>query len=84
MSIDRREFLKTLGVAGAGLTGVSALGKTKPEPDAEEFYAILHDITLCEGCQECEIACTVEDRTASPRSDAENVGHICSLPRPLL
>jgi len=57
MSINRREFLKTLGVAGASVTGVSALGKSKPEPDAEEFYAILHDITRCEGCQECEVAC---------------------------
>jgi Fe-S-cluster-containing dehydrogenase component len=57
MSIDRREFLKTLGVAGASISGVSAIGKSKPEPDQEEFYAILHDITLCEGCQECEFAC---------------------------
>ncbi|MEA3287049.1 MAG: 4Fe-4S dicluster domain-containing protein [Candidatus Marinimicrobia bacterium] len=69
MSIDRREFLKTLGVAGAGLTGVSALGKSKPEPDAEEFYAILHDITLCEGCQECEFACATEYGLPTPSDD---------------
>jgi Fe-S-cluster-containing dehydrogenase component len=69
MSIDRREFLKTLGVAGAGLSGVSALGKSKPIPDAEEFYAILHDITLCEGCQECEFACAEEYSLPTPKND---------------
>jgi len=69
MSIDRREFLKTLGVAGAGLTGVSALGKSKPEPDAEEFYAILHDISLCEGCQECEFACAAANNLPTISDD---------------
>ncbi|MBC8375984.1 MAG: 4Fe-4S dicluster domain-containing protein [FCB group bacterium] len=66
MSIDRREFLKTLGVAGASLSGVSALGKSKPESDSEEFFAILHDITLCEGCQECELACAVANSLPEP------------------
>ncbi len=66
MSLDRREFLKTLGVAGASLGGVSALGKSKPEPQSEEFYAILHDITLCEGCQECEFACAAANGLPEP------------------
>jgi len=57
MPIDRREFLKTLGVAGAGLSGASAFGRSKTNSDDTEFYAILHDITRCEGCQECEYAC---------------------------
>ncbi|MCF7921092.1 MAG: 4Fe-4S dicluster domain-containing protein [Candidatus Marinimicrobia bacterium] len=69
MTIDRREFLKTLGVAGASLTGVSALGKTKSDSDPEEFYAILHDITLCEGCQECEFACAAANNLPEPSSD---------------
>jgi len=69
MSLDRRGFLKTLGVAGASLSGVSALGNSKPEPDAEEFYAILHDVTLCEGCQECEFACAAEYDLPTPRAD---------------
>lgn len=66
MSIDRREFLKTLGVAGASLSGAKALAKSKPEPDQEEFYAILHDISLCEGCQECEFACAAANGLPEP------------------
>jgi len=66
MSIDRREFLKTLGVAGASLSGASALAKSKPEPDREEFFAILHDISLCEGCQECEFACATAHDLPEP------------------
>ncbi len=66
MSIDRREFLKTIGVAGASLSGASALAKSKPEPNQEEFYAILHDISLCEGCQECEFACAAANNLPEP------------------
>ncbi len=66
MSIDRREFLKTLGVAGASLSGATALGNTKPKPNQEEFFAILHDITLCEGCQECEFACATANNLPEP------------------
>jgi formate dehydrogenase iron-sulfur subunit len=75
MPLNRREFLKTLGVAGAGLSGVSALGSTKQAPDQEEFYAILHDITLCEGCQECEFACAAAHGLPEPEDypDAEVV-----------
>ena len=69
MSIDRREFLKTLGVAGASLSGAKALAKSTPEPDAQEFYAILHDITLCEGCQECEFACAAANNLPAPADD---------------
>lgn len=69
MPIDRREFLKTLGVAGAGLSGVSALGNSKPENDPEEFYAILHDITRCEGCQGCEFACAEANGLPEPSDD---------------
>ena len=69
MSLDRREFLKTLGIAGAGLTGVSALGANRENPQPEEFYAILHDITLCEGCQECEVVCAETNHLPPPADD---------------
>ncbi len=69
MSLDRREFLKTMGIAGASLSGVSALASSKPELDTEEFYAILHDITMCEGCQECELACAEANNLPAPADD---------------
>jgi formate dehydrogenase iron-sulfur subunit len=64
MSINRREFLKTLGVASASLSGATALGNSNSQPDQKEFFAILHDITLCEGCQECEVACAAANNNA--------------------
>ncbi|NQV16512.1 4Fe-4S dicluster domain-containing protein [bacterium] len=69
MSLDRREFLKTLGVAGASLSGVSVFGKSTTESESEEYYAILHDITLCEGCQECEVACAAANKLPALADD---------------
>jgi formate dehydrogenase iron-sulfur subunit len=66
MSINRREFLKTMGIAGASLSGVTALGASKSELESSEFYSILHDITLCEGCQECEFACAKANNLPAP------------------
>jgi formate dehydrogenase iron-sulfur subunit len=66
MSINRREFLKTLGVASASLSGATALGNSNSQPDQKEFFAILHDITLCEGCQECEVACAAANGLPEP------------------
>lgn len=73
MPLNRREFIKTLGVAGAGLTGISSRAATSEESQKEEFYAILHDITLCEGCQECELACAAAHGLPEPEDypDAE-------------
>jgi len=59
MGIDRRGFLKTIGVAGAALT-VGKSFASSPETTTKsdtEFYGILYDSTLCEGCQSCEFAC---------------------------
>ena len=69
MPLDRRDFLKTLGVAGASLTGVSANTLSKTDSDPQEFYAILHDITLCEGCQECEFACAAANNLPEAADD---------------
>jgi len=69
MSINRRDFLKTLGVAGTSLSGVSALARSKQPAEDGEFYAILHDATLCEGCQECEFACAAANGLPTPSDD---------------
>ena len=58
MSNNRRNFLKTLGVAGGTLAFSKSFGapsgKNKNE---EEFVGILYDSTRCIGCQSCEMAC---------------------------
>ena len=58
MSNNRRNFLKTLGVAGGtrafSKSFAAGSGKTK---DNTEFYGILYDSTRCFGCQSCEMAC---------------------------
>jgi Fe-S-cluster-containing dehydrogenase component len=68
MRIDRRNFLRVLGVTGATL----AMGnKTKATPVNEneneiEFNAILYDSTRCVGCQTCEYACAEANGLPEP------------------
>ena len=72
MGINRRNFLKTLGVVGGTLT----VGKSFGAPDSikksdTEFSGILYDSTLCGGCQSCEIVCA--DQYGFPYPDDEPV-----------
>jgi len=58
MGIKRRNFLKTLGVAGSTLAVGRSFGAASEGKDKDiEFYGILYDSTLCMGCQSCEFAC---------------------------
>ncbi|TSA26545.1 MAG: 4Fe-4S dicluster domain-containing protein, partial [Bacteroidetes bacterium] len=60
MGLDRRSFLKTLGVAGATLTLGKSFGASADPVSDTEFYGILYDSTRCVGCQSCEFACAEE------------------------
>ena len=70
MGLNRRDFMKTLGIAGATLT----FGKSQANPgtteEETEFYGMLYDSTLCMGCQNCEFSCAeahgLEEPTDSP------------------
>jgi formate dehydrogenase iron-sulfur subunit len=59
--MDRRTFLKRIGIGMAGMTcgGVLAPGKLNAQGVAEgkEFLSILIDTTRCIGCRSCELAC---------------------------
>jgi formate dehydrogenase iron-sulfur subunit len=58
MSINRRNFFKTVGVAGLTLAGVESLRASSPEEGNDtEFYGFLYDATICIGCRACENAC---------------------------
>jgi formate dehydrogenase iron-sulfur subunit len=55
--MDRRDLLKTMGVAaGAVLVGDRALGDVPPVAVAEPV-GILVDTTKCIGCRMCELSC---------------------------
>src|SRR5512136_1218738 len=63
MGIDRRTFLKGLGVGVAGIAPGCLLspgrGHAKEASAAEtkEFMGVLVDTTRCVGCRSCEAAC---------------------------
>lgn len=71
MAIDRRNFLKTLGVAGVSLTIGKSFGAVKESKGTKdkdpEFYGILYDSTLCVGCQSCEYACSDQYKLPYPK-----------------
>jgi Fe-S-cluster-containing dehydrogenase component len=78
MSIDRRNFLKALGLTGVALGSGSKLNADPVNKgDDKEFYAILYDSTLCAGCQGCEWECALEHGLPDPDlEDIPEVGKI--------
>jgi Fe-S-cluster-containing dehydrogenase component len=55
--IDRRFFLKVLGVAGASATQIGQPQAAEaPAPQADP-YGVLVDTTRCAGCRNCELVC---------------------------
>jgi formate dehydrogenase iron-sulfur subunit len=68
MSISRRKFLKWIGAAGLG----SAIGKSALAGGNTHFegypgsFGVLHDITLCVGCRNCEAACNKVNELPAP------------------
>jgi Fe-S-cluster-containing dehydrogenase component len=72
MGINRRNYLKTLGVMGGSLSFAKSLGApSKKKEEETEFYGILYDATQCIGCQSCEIACAEEYGFPSPEDYPE-------------
>jgi formate dehydrogenase iron-sulfur subunit len=73
MSINRRNFFKTMGVAGLTLAGVESLGASSTDKDGNEteFYGILYDATICIGCRACENACAKAHGLPEPEDELE-------------
>jgi formate dehydrogenase iron-sulfur subunit len=57
MGLDRRGFMKTLGIAGVTLAIGKELHAKPKDKNTVEFSGILYDSTRCVGCQSCESAC---------------------------
>lgn len=67
--IDRRGFLKCLGVAGAALM-VGPAPARAATTGGEEPYGVLVDTTRCVGCRACEAACA--EANGLPTADLDD------------
>ena len=66
MGLQRRSFLKLLGVTGITLAiGENMVAATVPENDPE-FNGILFDATRCKGCRGCEFDCAEAHNLPEP------------------
>ncbi|MEE9572264.1 MAG: twin-arginine translocation signal domain-containing protein, partial [Candidatus Neomarinimicrobiota bacterium] len=61
MGINRRDFLKTIGIATATISTSGAL-KADQYSAKKEFNSVLFDATLCIGCRKCEWACNDQNK----------------------
>ena len=74
MGINRRDFLKFIGVTGSGaLLGTSRNARAGDIfTNVPEFYGVLVDTTVCIGCRNCEKACNAANNLPSPEIPFDN------------
>jgi len=69
--MDRRLFLKTIGLAGA--TAMTAGDAEAADiRDEKELYGMLIDTTRCAGCRNCELVCAEANGLPLPDIDDES------------
>jgi Fe-S-cluster-containing dehydrogenase component len=71
--MERRDFLKTLGVMGAATLPGKSL-RAENISDEKELLGILVDTTRCVGCQSCEEACAEANGLPEPNIDDAEPG----------
>ncbi|HET7499324.1 MAG TPA: 4Fe-4S dicluster domain-containing protein [Candidatus Eisenbacteria bacterium] len=64
--MNRRGFLKTLGLAGATVVCPRTSGAAEPSGGAGEPYGVLVDTTRCVGCNTCTSACAEANGLPEP------------------
>jgi Fe-S-cluster-containing dehydrogenase component len=67
MEIDRRGFLKVLGLTGVALAAGKQLNASAKFEGDIEFHGVLYDSSRCVGCQSCEFACANENGLPEPK-----------------
>ena len=71
--MDRRDFVKTIGIMGASTLPVRKSYAEDPG-DEKEFFGLLVDTTRCVGCQTCMEACAEANNLPEPDLDAIDEG----------
>jgi formate dehydrogenase beta subunit len=83
MQLNRRNFFKAMGSAGAALAlppseaGAARLSKAPPDP-----YGCLVDVSRCIGCRKCELACNRANKLPAPAKSFEEAGVFDDYRRP--
>jgi formate dehydrogenase iron-sulfur subunit len=78
MNIDRRNFMKAMGITGISLAvGKAIAGESDADLKKEiEFHGMLFDATLCIGCRVCEKTCAKVHNLPEPPKEDLKVGEI--------
>ncbi len=74
MKLNRRDFFKIAGAAGAGVAAHSAVpARARPKKNLPDAFGCLVDLTRCVGCRKCEQACNEANNllAAPPHSFAD-------------
>lgn len=71
MKLNRRNFVKILGVTGVAVASHNKLNASETKQDASELHGILYDISKCKGCCGCEIDCADANGLPYPEDYAE-------------
>ncbi len=75
MSISRRKFLGWMGAAGVGSVAGSKTARAASGKDFKgypESFGVLHDITRCVGCRNCESGCNKVNELPKPEKPFED------------
>ena len=69
MGLDRRNFFRTVCVAGATLAVGNSFAAVKSDENAIEFQGMLYDSTRCLGCRACERVCAKAHNLPEPTDE---------------
>ncbi len=71
--MDRRAFLKTMGMGLAALNGTGLLSPRRARAVEKEFFGVLTDTTRCVGCRNCEVACAEKNKLPPPEAEGADL-----------